>query len=126
MRRIVQGVITVLILLSLRLGTPGAPVFTNLAAEPKIRYMASESDDEPAESPVVIFENENLIADEPPEALVEYARDIFLRGNSDLPENVLFFLAKRPGRTQSVRKYRRQPVLLRKNRIASKDGSPAF
>ena len=42
---------------------------------------------------------------EPPEAIVEAARDIFVYGNLDLPENVLFFCAARLGRSWGGRRF---------------------
>ena len=42
---------------------------------------------------------------EPPEAIVEAARDIFVYGNLDLPENVLFFCAARLGRNWGGRRF---------------------
>lgn len=42
---------------------------------------------------------------EPPEAIEQAARDIFVYGNLDLPENVLFFCASRLGRHFGGRKF---------------------
>jgi hypothetical protein len=42
---------------------------------------------------------------EPPEAIVEAARDIFVYGNLDLPENILFFCASRLGRSWGGRRF---------------------
>ena len=41
----------------------------------------------------------------PPEAIVNAARDIFVYGNLDLPENILFFCAARLGRSWGGRKF---------------------
>jgi Cell Wall Hydrolase. len=42
---------------------------------------------------------------EPPEEIVEAARDIFLYGNLDLPENILFFCARRLGKSWGGRRF---------------------
>ncbi len=42
---------------------------------------------------------------EPPEAIVDAARDIFVYGNLDLPENILFFCASRLGRSWGGRRF---------------------
>ena len=42
---------------------------------------------------------------EPPEAIVEAARDIFVYGNLDLPENILFFCAAKLGRDWGGRRF---------------------
>lgn len=42
---------------------------------------------------------------EPPEAIVEAARDIFIYGNLDLPENILFFCAARLGKSWGGRRF---------------------
>ena len=42
---------------------------------------------------------------EPPEAIVEAARDIFVYGNLDLPESVLFFCAARLGKSWGGRRF---------------------
>ena len=42
---------------------------------------------------------------EPPEEIVEAARDVFLYGNLDLPENVLFFCASRLGKSWGGRRF---------------------
>ena len=41
----------------------------------------------------------------PPEAIVEAARDIFVYGNLDLPENILFFCASRLGKSWGGRRF---------------------
>lgn len=41
----------------------------------------------------------------PPEAIVEAARDIFVYGNLDLPENILFFCAARLGKGWGGRRF---------------------
>lgn len=42
---------------------------------------------------------------EPPEAIVAAARDIFVYGNLDLPENILFFCAARLGKSWGGRRF---------------------
>ena len=42
---------------------------------------------------------------EPPEAIIEAARDIFVYGNLDLPENILFFCAARLGKGWGGRRF---------------------
>ena len=42
---------------------------------------------------------------EPPEAIVDAARDIFVYGNLDLPENILFFCAARLGKKWGGRRF---------------------
>ena len=42
---------------------------------------------------------------EPPEEIVEAARDIFLYGNLDLPENILFFCAAKLGKGWGGRRF---------------------
>ncbi len=42
---------------------------------------------------------------EPPETIVEAARDVFVYGNLDLPENVLFFCASRLGKNWGGRRF---------------------
>ena len=42
---------------------------------------------------------------EPPEAIVDAARDIFVYGNLDLPENILFFCAARLGKNWGGRRF---------------------
>ncbi|MBR0508322.1 MAG: cell wall hydrolase [Clostridia bacterium] len=42
---------------------------------------------------------------EPPEAIVDAARDIFVYGNLDLPENILFFCASRLGKSWGGRRF---------------------
>ena len=42
---------------------------------------------------------------EPPEAIIEAARDIFVYGNLDLPENILFFCAARLGKSWGGRRF---------------------
>ena len=42
---------------------------------------------------------------EPPEEIVDAARDIFLYGNLDLPENILFFCARRLGKSWGGRRF---------------------
>ena len=42
---------------------------------------------------------------EPPEAVIEAARDIFVYGNLDLPENILFFCAARLGKGWGGRRF---------------------
>ena len=42
---------------------------------------------------------------EPPEAIIEAARDIFVYGNLDLPENILFFCAAKLGRSWGGRRF---------------------
>jgi hypothetical protein len=44
---------------------------------------------------------------EPPEAIVDAARDIFVYGNLDLPENILFFCAARLGKSWGGRRFYR-------------------
>lgn len=44
---------------------------------------------------------------EPPEEIVEAARDIFVYGNLDLPENILFFCAAKLGKGWGGRKFYR-------------------
>ena len=42
---------------------------------------------------------------EPPEAIVDAARDIFVYGNLDLPENILFFCAAKLGKSWGGRRF---------------------
>jgi len=42
---------------------------------------------------------------EPPEAIVDAARDIFVYGNLDLPENILFFCASKLGKSWGGRRF---------------------
>ena len=42
---------------------------------------------------------------EPPEAIIDAARDIFVYGNLDLPENILFFCAARLGKGWGGRRF---------------------
>ncbi len=42
---------------------------------------------------------------EPPEAIVDAARDVFVYGNLDLPENILFFCAARLGKGWGGRRF---------------------
>ena len=42
---------------------------------------------------------------EPPEAIVDAARDIFVYGNLDLPENILFFCASKLGKGWGGRRF---------------------
>ena len=42
---------------------------------------------------------------EPPETIIEAARDIFVYGNLDLPENILFFCAARLGKGWGGRRF---------------------
>ena len=42
---------------------------------------------------------------EPPEAIVDAARDIFVYGNLDLPENILFFCARKLGKGWGGRRF---------------------
>ena len=42
---------------------------------------------------------------EPPEAIVEAARDIFVYGNLDLPENILFFCSSKLGKSWGGRRF---------------------
>ena len=52
-----------------------------------------------------VIHNKRFSKIEPPEAIVEAARDIFVYGNLDLPEDVLFFCASRLGRHFGGRKF---------------------
>ena len=45
-----------------------------------------------------VIHNKRFKSFNPPEAIVEAARDIFVYGNLDLPENILFFCAERIGK----------------------------
>ena len=45
-----------------------------------------------------VIHNKRFNKLEPPQAIVDAARDIFVYGNLDLPENVLFFCAQRIGK----------------------------
>ena len=45
-----------------------------------------------------VVHNKRFQTFDPPEAIREAARDIFVYGNLDLPENVLFFCAERIGK----------------------------
>ena len=42
---------------------------------------------------------------EPPETIIDAARDIFVYGNLDLPENILFFCAARLGKSWGGRRF---------------------
>ena len=44
---------------------------------------------------------------EPPQAIVEAARDIFVYGNLDLPENIIFFCAAKLGKSWGGRRFYR-------------------
>ena len=45
-----------------------------------------------------VIHNKRFKTFDPPEAILEAARDIFVYGNLDLPENILFFCAERLGK----------------------------
>ena len=52
-----------------------------------------------------VIHNKRFKTLEPPEEIVEAARDIFVYGNLDLPENVLFFCAARLGKHFGGRRF---------------------
>ena len=52
-----------------------------------------------------VIHNKRFKTLDPPEAIKEAARDIFVYGNLDLPENILFFCAERLGRNWGGRKF---------------------
>ncbi|MBQ6078580.1 MAG: cell wall hydrolase [Clostridia bacterium] len=54
-----------------------------------------------------VVHNKRFKTFDPPEAIIEAARDIFVYGNLDLPENILFFCAERIGKGFGGRKFYR-------------------
>ncbi|MDD3401125.1 MAG: cell wall hydrolase [Eubacteriales bacterium] len=52
-----------------------------------------------------VINHKNFDTLEPPEEIVEYARDIFYNGNIDIPYNILFFCASRLGKNWGGRKF---------------------
>ncbi len=52
-----------------------------------------------------VIHNKRFQTLDPPEAIIEAARDIFVYGNLDLPENVLFFCAARLGKGFGGRRF---------------------
>ena len=54
-----------------------------------------------------VIHNKHFKTIKPPEAIVEAARDIFVYGNLDLPENVLYFCAARLGKNWGGRRFYR-------------------
>ncbi len=52
-----------------------------------------------------VIHNKRFQTLDPPEAIIEAARDIFVYGNLDLPENILFFCAARLGKGWGGRRF---------------------
>ncbi len=52
-----------------------------------------------------VIHNKRFKTFDPPEAIKEAARNIFVYGNLDLPENILFFCAERLGKNFGGRKF---------------------
>ena len=52
-----------------------------------------------------VIHHKNFKTLEPPEAIVDAARDIFVYGNLDLPENILFFCAASLGKSWGGRRF---------------------
>ena len=52
-----------------------------------------------------VIHHKNFKKLEPPEEIVDAARDIFVYGNLDLPENILFFCAERLGKSWGGRRF---------------------
>ncbi len=52
-----------------------------------------------------VIHHKNFDKLEPPEEIVEYAREIFYNGNQEIPYNILFFCASRLGKNWGGRKF---------------------
>lgn len=52
-----------------------------------------------------VINHKNFDSMTPPEEIVEYAREIFYNGNTELPYNILFFCASRLGKNWGGRKF---------------------